>query len=381
MCVLLHYWSMTVSLRSIDISTFGSPGELLRRGGLGCAVMIVVAGVTGCSDAPPPSGVVQAVSPVVSLQTQILPPKDTPQATSTSQDTAYRLGPNDVISVSVYNHPELSAPPPGNTTTNGGIMVTSDGSIDLPLLGRLEVGGMTVSDLQDELNNKYDQTLQDANVTVQLVDAQSLRYNLLGAFTSPGVKYPGHAMSLLDALALGGSVDISNADLDQAYVAEGKAKVAVNMRALLIDGDMSQNIVLQPGDTIVIPPSTDESAFVFGAVGKPGAVPFEAGRLSLLQALSGSDLDLPNYTAARLHDVHLIRSEGASGQYYVIDAAKILNGEATNFDLKPGDIVFVPPTEVASWNQVLDMLLPSLNTVSSVLNPFVSIKYLSSGKY
>jgi polysaccharide export outer membrane protein len=336
---------------------------------------------SGCAEAPAPaSGVVQAISPVVSMQSQTLPPKDIPQAANFHADDAYRLGPNDVISVSVYNHPELSAPPPGNTTTNGGILVTSDGSINLPLIGRLQVGGMTLSDLQDQLNQTYNQTLKDANVTVQLVAAESLRYYLLGAFTSPGVKFPGHAMSLLDALALGGSVQINEADLDQAYVADGPVKIAVDMRALLINGDLSQNIMLEPGDAIIIPPSTAEDAFVFGSVGKPGAVPFLSGRLSLLQALSQADLDLPNYTAARLHDVHLIRSQGASGQYYVIDAAKILSGEATNFDLRPGDIVFVPPTEVASWNQVLTMLLPSLNTVSGVLNPFVSIKYLSSGR-
>jgi polysaccharide export outer membrane protein len=54
----------------------------------------------------------------------------------------------------------------------------------------------------------------------------------------------------------------------------------------------------------------------------------------------------------------------------------IMDGQATSFALEPGDIVFVPPTEVATWNQVLSELIPSLQTVSDVLNPFVSLKYL-----
>jgi polysaccharide export outer membrane protein len=340
--------------------------------------------LAGCDGAPaaPQSDTQAAVSPVVSVQTQVLPAKFIPPpASSPDADQAYRLGPNDVISVQVYNHPELSAPPPGNTSSNGGILVTSDGSIDLPLLGRVKVGGMTISQAQDALNDAYGNIIKEPNVTVQLVDAQSLRYYLLGAFTTPGVKTPGHTLTLLDALALGGSVDITNADLYQAFVAKGTEKIPVDMHALLVDGDMSQNIVLQPGDAVVIPPSTDEQAFVFGAVGKPGAVPFQAGQLSLLQALSESDLDLPDYTSARLSQVHLIRSNGATAQYIIVDAAKIVDGEATNYPLQPGDILFVPPTQVASWNQVLEMLLPSLNTISGVLNPFVSIEYLSSGKY
>jgi polysaccharide export outer membrane protein len=127
----------------------------------------------------------------------------------------------------------------------------------------------------------------------------------------------------------------------------------------------------------VIPPSTNEDAFVFGAVGKPGAVQFKSGALSLLQALSSAGMDLPNYTQAELSQIHLIRSHGASAELMVIDARSILNGTAPNFALEPGDIVFVPPTAIGSWNQALNLLLPSLNTISGLLNPFVSIKYLS----
>jgi polysaccharide export outer membrane protein len=127
----------------------------------------------------------------------------------------------------------------------------------------------------------------------------------------------------------------------------------------------------------VIPAASAEDAFVFGAVGKPGAVPFQAGQLSLPQALSVADLDLQNYTAAELSQVRVIRSNGASAEFMIVDVAKILRGDAVPFALQPGDIVFVPPDRVASWNQVLTDLLPSLQTISGVLNPFVSIAYLS----
>ena len=343
----------------------------------------LLSGCAGNSPSPNPIGLpasgsaVEAVSSaIVSSQTESLTPEQLASILSANEDDSYQLGPNDLIIVTVYQHPELSVPAPGSSNNNG-VLITSDGTIDMPLIGQVNLNGLTIPQASQLITSDYASLIRQANVTIQLVNPQSLRYYLLGAFTAPGVKYPGHAMTLLDALALGGSVDISNADLYQAYVAKGTVKLPIDLHALLVDGDLTQNITLGSGDDIVIPPSTNEDAFVFGSVGKPGAVQFKSGALSLLQALSSAGLDLPNYTQAELSKIHLIRAHGASAELMVINARAILNGTAPNFALEPGDIVFVPPTGIGSWNQVLNLLIPSLNTISGLLNPFVSIKYLS----
>jgi polysaccharide export outer membrane protein len=284
-----------------------------------------------------------------------------------SINSAYNLGPADVISLTVYLHPELSVP---------GALITSDGTVELPLIGSIQLGGLSLGQASIALTNAYAVYLNHPKLAIQLQQAQSLRYYLLGAFSSPGVKYPVHQLTLLEALALGGTVDISGADLYQAYVAQGQVKLPVDLYALLLNGDLTQNIPLAAGDTIVIPPSSSENAFVFGAVGRPGPIQFQPGGLSLLQALASAGLDLPNYTAARLSAVHVIRAHGQSAEFYVLDATKMLAGSAPSFPLDPGDIIFVPPTGVATWNEVLKEILPSLQTISGVLNPFVSIKYL-----
>jgi polysaccharide export outer membrane protein len=309
------------------------------------------------------------------MQAQTLPPASQlpPPAQTTVQDD-YLLGPNDVISILVYSHPELSFPQPG---VSGGVMISGNGSVGLPLVGNVQLGGLTVEQAEKKLTSAYGNFVDGADVSVQLVSAQSLRYYLLGAFSAPGVKFPGRPLTLLDALSLGGNVDITDANLYQAYVIQGSRKLPVDFRALLLNGDLSQNIALNSGDTVVIPSAAAENAFVFGAVGKPGSVSFESGSLSLLQALSDADLSLENYTAADLAQVRVIRSHGATADFIVVDAAKILHGDALPFALQPGDVVFVPPTGVATWNQVLDDLIPSLQTVAGVLNPFVSIAYLS----
>jgi hypothetical protein len=76
--------------------------------------------------------------------------------------------------------------------------------------------------------------------------------------------------------------------------------------------------------------------------------------------------------------VHVIRSEGDHGELFVVDVAAIMEGEAAPFELAPGDVVYVPPTGLTTWNEVIGMLLPSLQTVAGVLEPFVQIKYLST---
>jgi polysaccharide export outer membrane protein len=89
-------------------------------------------------------------------------------------------------------------------------------------------------------------------------------------------------------------------------------------------------------------------------------------------------MDLTNYTNAQVSRIHIIRARGQSAQFMIVDARAIMEGQAAPFALEPGDIVFVPPTPVASWNQVLLQILPSLQVISGVLNPFVQVRYLSN---
>ena len=294
------------------------------------------------------------------------------------QSITYHLGPGDVVSVSVYLHPDLSIPTPMTSTTGlSGAIVTNDGNIQLPLLGVVHVAGMTTTQLQTHLTHLYAQYVINPKVNVQLQVAHSIRYYLLGEFIKPGLVYSDRPLNVLEAMALGGSVNLADADLRGAYVVQDGRKLPVNFHKLILAGDLQQNIPLKTGDTVLIPSVTTMRAYVFGAVTKAGSVPFVNGRLSLLQALSDVGMNTTNLTTARLSDIRIIRSEGATGTFYVVNARRILEGKAAPFFLKSGDIVFVPQTTVSSWNQAIQLLLPSLQAISQLLNPFVSIKFLS----
>jgi polysaccharide export outer membrane protein len=357
-----------------------------------CLLAAVMLGGCASSHGPGVTEKTLTASPIVSAQQVTLTPDELRAVVDDDATGPYVLGPGDVIQVSVYLHPELSedagadltAPVTSDAsgtapTTNGvrNVMITSDGTVQLPLLGTIKFGGYSLTHIQHWLTHAYARYIKDPQVAVNLVSARSMSYYLLGDFAQPGIKYPQHPLSLLQALALGGSVDLATADLYQAYVAHGNTKLPIDMYTLMVNGDLSQNITLASGDVIMVPTSANEDAFVFGTVAKPGAVPFAGGHLSLLQALAGAGVDLPSLTTASLANVHIIRSSGASAQFYVVNAQMILNGQSAGFDLQPGDVVFVPPNPVAQWNEIMNELLPSLQMVSAGLSPFVSIKYLS----
>lgn len=114
--------------------------------------------------------------------------------------------------------------------------------------------------------------------------------------------------------------------------------------------------------------------FVFGAVKKSGPQPLPASGVNLAQAIASADvLD----RGSNLQKVRIIRSNTPTqGELLVVDFDTMLRGNAVPMQLQEGDIVYVPKSAIAGWNEALSELLPSLQTFSSILQPFVNIKYL-----
>jgi polysaccharide export outer membrane protein len=311
------------------------------------------------------------------------------EAVGEREGDAYRLGAGDSLLVAIYGHPELSISPfvgsyglgpQGNRPV--GLLIDNDGSVQLPLVGRIVIAGKTSQQLQTLLEEQLSTYVKEPKVTVQVLFAGNIRYYLLGVFTNPGLKFSDRPLGLLEALSLGGTVDLEKASLRTAYVARRGKKLPVDFRRLILNGDLRQNIRLKPGDVVVVPDHQNEQAFVFGGFAQSdpqgGAVSFVNGRLDLLQALARVGYGQTERYQSDLGAVRVIRSEGDHGELFIIDARAIMAGEAAPFELAPGDVVFVPPTGLASWNQALNMLLPSLQTIAGILEPFVQIKYLSS---
>jgi polysaccharide export outer membrane protein len=326
-------------------------------------------------------------SPVLSRQDEVLDPALLDASIGGREGEPYRVGPGDSVLVAVYGHPELSlAQYSGGSLGAGGarlagLVIDNDGSIQFPLIGSVRVAGKSSSELKAYLERELSVYVKDPKVTVQVLWNGSIRYHLLGQFSEPGLKYSDRPVRLLEAISLGGSVVLERASLRTAYIARDGRRLPIDFRRLIIEGDLRQNIKLRSGDIVIVPDKSSEQAFVFGAstsgTSRGGVVPFVNGRLTLLQALAFVGFGYRDQAQGKLSSTHVLRSAGARGEHFVVDAEKILAGEAGPFELAPGDIVFVPPSAMTNWNEALAQLLPTLQTVSGLLTPFVQIKYLS----
>lgn len=331
----------------------------------------------------PPVTVRQLPSAVKERQADTLDPALLDAALGGKANDPYRVGPGDKLLVAVYGHPELSIGQYAGPAlaTGQGLLVDNDGTIQLPLIGSVQVAGKSADELRTYLERELALYVKEPRVTVQISFNGSLRFYLLGQFESPGLKYSDRPVRLLEALALGGTIQLQSASLRSAYVSRDNKRLPVNFFRLIREGDLTQNIKLKTGDVILVPDSQNEKAFVFGgATGsnpKGGAVPFNNGKLSLLQALVEAGFGIRERTQSKLSEVRIIRSEGDRGELFIVDATQILEGKAASFELVPGDIVYVPITAITSWNEALVQLLPTLQLVSGILSPFVQIKYLS----
>jgi polysaccharide biosynthesis/export protein len=350
------------------------------------ALLIGLCGTLACASTPPVT-VKSLPSAVVSREPARLDPALLDQTIGGRDGEAYRVGPGDTLLVAVYGHPELSIAPYTSGTLNSessrlaGLVIDNDGTIQFPLIGSVQVAGKTSEELRAFLQQELALYLKEPKVTVQVVFPGSIRYYLLGQFTSPGLKYSDRPLRLLEALSLGGSILLERASLRTSYVVRGGKRLPIDFRRLVLDGDLNQNIKLRAGDLILVPDKTSEQAFLFsgasGSNARGGVVPFVNGRLTLLQALAQSGFGYRDESQGRLSATFVIRSEGDRGELFVVDADRILKGEAAAFELVPGDVIYVPPTSLTNWNEALAQVLPTLQTISGLLTPFVQIKFLS----
>ena len=331
--------------------------------------MLIMTGCARYADLPAGFRAEISASPVVNQEpVAVAPPLlgDLSQANS-----VYRVGPGDVLAISI---PGMMAQKAATTEQPQGYRVYSSGKVLLPLVGGVEVGGLTVDEIQIHLQDVFKPFVKEPIITVEILEYKSQPIYLLGEFLQPGVQYLDRPVSLIQGIALGGGMSKA-ANLRGARVVRANNILPVDVFELVYRSDLRQNVLLQPGDTIYIPGNEQQNVFVFGAVTDEGPIPMLNGRISLLQALSSAGLGKSSYDASR---IRVIRSYSPTqGELLVIDLRKIIAGEAMPFALQNGDVVYVPRSGVGDWNQALSEMLPTLQVFSAILQPFVQIKYLT----
>jgi len=170
--------------------------------------------------------------------------RETPTAATTDPD--YVIGPEDALHISVWKEPELS----------GNVPVRPDGKISLPLLNDVQAAGSTPVQLAATITEKLKQFLAEPRVTVTVAGINSKRVFLMGEVGRVGAINMLPNMTVLQALASGGGFT-QFANLKKIYILrneDGKqVRIPVNYKAIISGQAPEQNILLKPGDTIVVP--------------------------------------------------------------------------------------------------------------------------------
>lgn len=273
----------------------------------------------------------------------------------------YLVGPQDILQITVWNHPELSNP---TATANelSGRVVNADGYFFYPYVGKIKASGRTASQIRDELARKLANYLVDPQVDVTVMSYRSQRAFAVGELENPGaVPITDVPLTITELIAKAGGLK-QQADLRGATLTDASGVTRpIDLYALFYEGDVSQDVLLKHGDVLNVPENRYNKVFVLGEVGKPQSLVMPRGRISLSEALA--DAGGLNPLTANAGHVYVIRAaENKKPQIWYLNAADptalVL---ADSFDLQPRDVIYVDPAPVTRWSRVINSILPSAN--------------------
>jgi polysaccharide export outer membrane protein len=297
---------------------------------------------------------------------------------------AYTLGAGDRIHLEFFNIPEYT----------GETQILTDGTLNLPLIGSLLVQGMTLQETSNAITAAYHQLLRNPIVTVSLVRPRPLRVSIAGEVNRPGSyampltaeagggepQWPTVTQLIQTAGGITQQADISNIRIQRAQRSGIPQEMTVNLWELLRQADLSQDLPLRDGDTILIATATSlqpaeatqlsSASFspdtiqvsVVGEVVTPGMVevPPNTPLNQALMAAGGFD-----QRRARTSRVELIRlnPDGSVTQRTVaIDFSQGIN-EASNPALRNNDVIVVGRSGSASFSDTIDNIFGALGRI------------------
>ena len=233
----------------------------------------------------------------------------------------YPVGARDTLAIDVFDEKNLS----------GSFTVDDQGCLDLPLIGRVHVSGMTTPEIDDMLTAMLGKDyLVNPQVTIRIGSFGSKSVQVLGGVDKPGTYYLAGADTLLDVLTMAGGVkDPTAIEIRIQRPSQGGEPLVANLQALLEHG--TGNVEMSVGDVIYVPPGP--VVYVSGEVGKPGVVPFLDG-LSVVEAINraGGATD-----RASMRKVFVLRD----GKRSRVNASRILKGRAEDQPVAPDDHIYV----------------------------------------
>jgi len=310
-------------------------------------------------------------------------------------DYQYRVAVQDVLQITVWDHPELTTPAGQyRASADSGNLVRKDGTIFYPYIGVVHVIGKTMEEIRLELSAKLARYIEQPQLDVRVASFRGQRAYVTGQVNKPGV-FPitDQALTVVEAIAQAGGTT-PEADLQHALLTRDGMSYVLDLFSLYERGASDLNILLKHGDVLNVPDNHLNKVFVMGEVVTPATLLLRNGRLTLAEAVSDSG---SFGSSANPGELYVIRSAytaehsdkgtdanqdhphngtalvdrfdaNASLEIYHLDAsspdALLL---ADQFHLQARDVVYVSPTELSRFSKVFSDVGRIINTTAQTV--------------
>ncbi|MDB6017631.1 MAG: Polysaccharide export protein [Pedosphaera sp.] len=260
------------------------------------------------------------------------------------------LGPGDILSFSLYGQPELNSVD---------VFVGPDGRVGFLEAQNILAAGLTVDELRTNMDRELTKYRRAPRTMITPVNYKSKKYYMLGKVVERGVYTLDHPMTIIEAVARAHGLEtglsdrntLDLADLQKSFLMRRGQRLPINFEKLFEQGDLSQNITLEPDDYLYFPAASLQEVYVLGEVNFPGVVPYTSD-LTVVGALAARG---GFNTRAYKTRVAVIRGSLNHPQTFIIDTPAILDARGQDFQLQNKDIVFVSSRPFIRVEELLDL--------------------------
>ncbi|HOX56399.1 MAG TPA: polysaccharide biosynthesis/export family protein [Candidatus Paceibacterota bacterium] len=261
------------------------------------------------------------------------------------------LGPGDVLNLTLFDMVD---------STRNDVPIGPDGRITFREARDVMAAGLTIDELRAKLDEALSKYYQNPRTIITPVAFHSKKYIVLGAVGNRGVFNFDRPLSVIEALARAGGLQtglygrdtVELADLGHSFLVRNGQRVPVDFERLFEQGDLSQNVPLEPDDFLYFAPASANEIYVLGQVLSPGVAAF-LPRTSTMSVIAARGGFTPQAWRSR---VLVVRGSLNRPETFVVDTAAILSAKAPDFKLQAKDIVYVSNSPWVKAEELLDTI-------------------------